>query len=483
MERARRVRAGEGDKMKGYSELLASFVAGIDLDGVPLAVREKAKLIFLDTLGVALASSTMDFGIMALAVARSLGGGKKSRLIGTGDRVHPANAVLANGTLAHGLDYDDTLEEAIVHTGCCGVITALAVGEAVGAGGRQVLEAAIAAIEVMSKVGVVAPGRFHARGFHPTAVCATFGAVAAAGRLYGLSVAQMVDAFGVCGSQSSGIIEYLADGSWTKRLHPGWSAHGGIVATLLAREGFRGPATVLEGRHGFYKCFGGDGDYPWERLEELGRSWEIPKIAFKSYPCGSISHPYMDCALRLRQKYLPRVDDIDEVWCRTAEGPVPRLWEPIADKRRPKTSYGAKFSLPYSIACMLVRGKAGLEEFSDAAIQDGEILRVAAKVGYELDPSIDYPRHFSGHVTIRMKDGRTFEENQPHPRGGLEDPLPPAEIEEKFRANAALALTDKKAEQIVAALKNLETLGAVTDLTRLFAARPRRDTQTGAAGV
>ena len=398
---------------------------------------------------------------------------KQASLIGTSRKVHPANAVLANGTLAHGLDYDDTLEEAIVHTGCCGVITALAVGEAVGADGRRVLEAAIAAIEVMCKVGVVAPGRFHARGFHPTAVCATFGAAAGAGRLYGLSVPQMIDAFGICGSQSSGIIEYLADGSWTKRLHPGWSAHGGIIAALLAREGFRGPVTVLEGRHGLYKSFGGDGDYQWERLEELGRSWEIPKIAFKSYPCGSISHPYMDCALRLRQKYLLRADDIDEIRCRTAEGPVPRLWEPIADKRRPQTSYGAKFSLPYSLACMLVRGKAGLEEFSEETIRDQEILRLAAKVSYELDPSIDYPRHFSGHVRIRMKDGRTFEENQPHPRGGLEDPLPPAEIEAKFHANASLALGRKKAEQIVAAVKNLETLEAITDLTRLLASRAR----------
>jgi len=470
------------DRTKGYSEVLASFVTSLDLDDIPLAVREKAKLIFLDTLGVALASSTMDFGIMILAVARALGSGK-SRMIGTRHKVHPANAVLANGTLAHGLDYDDTLEEAIVHTGCCGVITALALGETVGAGGKRVLEAAIAAIEVMCKVGVVAPGRFHARGFHPTGVCAPFGAAAAAGRLYGLSVAQMVDAFGICGSQSSGIIEYLADGSWTKRLHPGWSAHAGVIAAQLAREGFRGPVTVLEGRNGLYKSFGGDGDYQWERLEELGRSWEIPKIAFKSYPCGSISHPYMDCALRLRQKYMLRAEDIDEVCCRTAEGPVPRLWEPIADKRRPKTSYGAKFSLPYSIACMLVRGKAGLEEFSDAAIQDQEILRLAAKVGYELDPSIDYPRHFSGHVMIRMKDGRIFEDNQPHPRGGLEDPLPPAEIEEKFRANAALALTDRKAEKIVAMVKNLETLASVSDLTRLLAARPRRHAQTGATGV
>ncbi|HWP60881.1 MAG TPA: MmgE/PrpD family protein [Candidatus Acidoferrales bacterium] len=459
--------------MKSYSELLGSFATALQLEGVPPEVREKAKLIFLDTLGVALASSTMDFGLMALEVARSLGGPKASRLIGTRYRVHPANAVLANGTLAHGLDYDDTLEEAIVHTGCCAVTTALAVGEAVGASGRQVLEAAIVATEIMCKVGVVAPGRFHARGFHPTAICATFGAAGAAGRLYKLSVPQMMDAFGICGSQSAGIIEYLADGSWTKRMHPGWSAHGGIIAALLARAGFRGPATVLEGRHGLYRCFGGDGEYQWQRLEELGRAWEIPKIAFKSYPCGSISHPYMDCALRLREKHSVRPGDVEEIVCRTAEGPVPRLWEPIAEKRRPSTSYGAKFSLPYSIACMIARGRAGLQEFSEDAIRDPEILNLAAKVRYELDPAIDYPRHFSGHVKIRMKDGRIFEENQPHPRGGLEDPLPPEEIEGKFRANAALAVSRQRAEQIMTAVRNLEAVPAITDLSRLLAGRGR----------
>src|SRR5215468_2512588 len=180
-----------------------------------------------------------------------------SCLIGSPTRVAAANAVLANGTLAHGLDYDDTLEEAIVHTGCCAGMTALAVGEELSASGKAVLEAAIAGTEVMWKVGLVAPGKFHARGFHPTALCSTFGAAAAAGRLYGLEQGQWGDAFGLCGSQSSGIIEYLADGTWTKRLHPGWSAHGGVIATLLAQQGFRGPARVFEGQHGFYRSFGG----------------------------------------------------------------------------------------------------------------------------------------------------------------------------------------------------------------------------------
>jgi 2-methylcitrate dehydratase PrpD len=451
--------------METYSETIGRFAGGLRLADVPPAVVEKAKLVFLDTLGIALASSTMDFGPMAINVARKLSGPKASLLIGTSDRVAAANAVMANGTLAHGLDYDDTLEEAIVHTGCCAGMTALAVGEEIGASGAAVLEAAIVGTEVLCKVGLVAPGKFHARGFHPTAICSTFGAAAAAGKLYGLSLNQWLDAFGLCGSQSSGIIEYLADGTWTKRLHPGWSAHGGIIATLLAKEGFRGPAKVFEGTHGFFSAFGGKNEYDFEKILELGKRWEIPRLTFKSYPCGSISHPYMDCALRIKQKYSPAAEQIAEVICRTAEGPVHRLWEPLADKQNPVSSYGAKFSLPYSIAVMLIRGQAGLEEFSEAAIRDTELLALAEKVRYELDRTIDYPRHFEGHVQVKMKDGTVFTEDQLHPRGGYEDPLPPEEIEAKFCANAQLALDENRVEEVVKLVQRLERLPTISILT------------------
>ena len=454
--------------MEPYSQTIARFLCGLKLEEVPQGVVDKAKLVFLDTLGIALASSTMDFGRMVTNVARQLGGPNSSRLIGSPLKVAAANAVLANGTLAHGLDYDDTLEEAIVHTGCCAGMTALAVGEELPASGKAVLEAAIAGTEVMCKVGLIAPGKFHARGFHPTALCSTFGAAAAAGKLLGLEPVQWIDALGLCGSQSSGIIEYLADGTWTKRFHPGWSAHGGVIATMLAREGFRGPATVFEGQHGFYRAFGGADEYPFEKFNELGRTWEIPKLTFKSYPCGSISHPYMDCALTLKQKYAVASERVAEIVCRTAEGPVHRLWEPLADKQRPTSSYGAKFSLPYSIAVMLIRGRAGLEEFSDEVIRDPEVLSLAKKVRYELDPTIDYPRHFSGHVKIVLADGGILEENQPHPRGGLESPLPPEEIERKFRANARLALSGQQLELIVESVKRLEQLSSITALSDLL---------------
>jgi 2-methylcitrate dehydratase PrpD len=455
-------------QLEPYSQAIGRFARGLSLAEIPQGVVDKAKLVLLDTLGVALASSTMDFGAMVTRVAEALGGSPDSRLVGSPSKVAAANAVLANGTLAHGLDYDDTLEEAIVHTGCCAGMTALAVGEQVGADGRAILEAAIVGTEVMCKVGLVAPGKFHSRGFHPTALCSTFGAAAAAGKLYGLQLAQWSDAFGLCGSQSSGIIEYLADGTWTKRFHPGWSAHGGVIATLLAREGFRGPAKVFEGTHGFFSSFGGPDEYRFEKLLELGRIWETPKLTFKSYPCGSISHPYMDCTLKLRQKYAPAPENIVEVVCRTAQGPVHRLWEPLADKQQPVSSYGAKFSLPYSIATMLIRGHAGLEEFTDQAIHDPSVLALAKKVRYELDPTIDYPRHFSGHVKIGMADGSVLEENQAHPRGGFEDPLPPEEIEAKFRANASLRLPPERADQIIEAVARLEEMPTITSLTDLL---------------
>ena len=376
-------------------------------------------------------------------------------MIGARSRVGAASAVLANSTLAHGLDFDDTREDAIVHTGSVAVPTALAVGEAVNASGRSVLEAMIAGVEVMCRVGLAVPGRFHARHFHPTSLAGSFAAAAVAGRLLRLSEDQLVHAFGICGSQAAGIIEYLADGSWTKRLHPGWAANAGVTAAFLAQSGFSGPETVFEGAHGFYQAFAGGHDEARlaALLDTLGRQWEIEQLTFKPYPCGSIAHPYMDCAARLRGQI--RLEDVAEIRCRTAAGPVPRLWEPLAAKHRPPNGYASKFSLPYLLAVILVKGRATLAEFTDEAVQDPDVLRVAARVGYELDASIDYPRQFVGHVAARLRDGRLVEERQDRPRGGPDHPIPKADLEEKFRGNAALAVPREQAERVIQAAGRL----------------------------
>jgi 2-methylcitrate dehydratase PrpD len=443
---------------------LARFVTGLALDDVPVPVVAKASLLALDTLGNALAAAREDFGRAVLGVAERLGGAPESTLLGGPTRVAAANAVLANATLAHGLDFDDTREDAIVHTGCVAVTTALAVGEAVGAGGRAVLEALIAAVEVMCRVGLAVPGALHARHFHPTAIASSFAAAAAAARLYTLPEDRLVHAFGICGSQAAGIIEYLTDGSWTKRLHPGWGAHAGVIAAQLARAGFTGPESVFEGTHGLYAAFAGGHDAGRldGLLESLGRRWELLELTLKPYPCGSIAQPYMDCAARLRARARPR--DIAAIRCRTAAGPVPRLWEPLAAKHAPPNGYAAKFSLPYLVASILVRGRAGLAEFADDAARDPDVLAVARRVTYELDATIDYPRQFVGDVELTLADGRTLRERQDRPRGGPGAPLTRAEVEAKFRGNAALALSPSGVDGVILGIDGLVTRAPLTDL-------------------
>ena len=448
---------------------LARFVRDLSLSAVPPEVVDRAALLALDTLGSCLASAKMDFGRSVTATATALGGAPESTIVGTSTRVGAPNAVLANGTLAHGLDFDDTREDAIVHTGCVAVTTALAVAEAVNASGAAALEALIAGVEVMCRVGLAVPGKFHARSFHPTSLTGSFAAAAVAGKLYGLGEDELVHAFGICGSQASGIIEYLADGSWTKRLHPGWAAHAGIIACRLGREGFTGPETVLEGAHGFYEAFanGAEAKRLDGLLDTLGRTWELSNLTFKPYPCGSIAQPYMDCAHVLRQRHALDPGAIVAVRCRTAEGPVPRLWEPLAAKHRPPNGYAAKFSLPYLIATVLLRGTVTLSDFADDAVADERVLALASTIGYDLDPTIDYPRQFVGDVRITLRDGRTLEERRDHPRGGPDDPMTSAELTGKFRGNAELRLKAENIDEVIAAVSALAT---TPDLGRLLRA-------------
>jgi 2-methylcitrate dehydratase PrpD len=459
--------------METFAQRLGTFAAELAPSALPRDVAEQGIRLLLDTVGVTLAAVPEDFAASVHTVARRLGGPPEASLWGAPEQVGVAAAVLANGTLAHGLDYDDTLEEAIVHTGSCCATAALAAGEARHAGGGEVLAALVAGVEVMAAVGRACPGAFHRRGFHPTALCGAFGAAAATGRLLGLTPGELATAFGLCGSQAAGIIEYLSDGSWTKRFHAGWAAHAGVVAAHLAQAGFTSPRTVFEGTHGFYRAFGGeppDARRLTALADGLGREWAIQRLMFKAYPCGSINQPYMDCAARIRAR--PGFDPaaIRAIVCRTAEGPVHRLWEPLAEKRRPTTPYGAKFSLPYCIALVLVEGQAGVEGFAEAKTRDPRVLEVARKVHYVLDPTLPYPRRFTGHVRVELADGRVLEETQDAPRGGPERPLAPEELRAKFRANAARALP---AAQVETLLEKVLAIDRTQDVTVTAAALRR----------
>jgi 2-methylcitrate dehydratase PrpD len=425
-------------------------VAALEPSGIPAAVREVLEDLVLDVLGLCVAARGTDYAQAALAGIDDEEGA--CTVIGHSATRTAAGAALVNGTAAHGEDFDDTFEGGPVHAGAVVVPAVLAIAEREKLAGRDALAGIAVGCELVCRASLVAPKRIHKAGFHPTAVLGALGAAAGVATAMRLGERAFVGALGVVGSMASGIIEYLAEGAWTKRMHPGWAAQAGIRAVDLARHGFVGPRTVLEGTHGFYQAFAHtkESDADWSKLVDgFGEEWVANGIAFKPYACGTMTQPYVDCARRLAKKV--DVDSIVEVVCEAAEGTVHRLWEPLAAKQSPPNAYAGKFSTPYCVAAGFVLGHAGLDAFTEERVKEPRLRALAAKVRYEIDPDNPYPNAFTGHVRVKLKDGRVVEERQGHMRGGVEEPLTRADIEEKFRLNCAYGGWEKaRAEKFLA---------------------------------
>jgi 2-methylcitrate dehydratase PrpD len=395
--------------------------------------REIVEKLLVDVAGLCVAARHTDYVRAALAGWEASGA---CSALGHARALDSAGAAFVNGTAAHGEDFDDTFEGGPIHAGAVIVPAVLAVCEREKLPGKNALKGIAVGVELTCRLSLVAPKLIHKAGFHPTAVLGAMGAAAAVASSLGLSKKHFVDALGIAGSMAAGIIEYLAEGTWTKRMHPGWAAQSGIRAADLARNGFVGPRTVLEGEHGLYHGFARTTDGNWDKLlDGFGRRWVTETVAFKLYPCGTMTHPYIDCARRLAKKI--QLDDIAEIVCEAAEGTLHRLWEPLKGKQSPPNAYAGKFSTPYCIAAGFVLGNAGLDAFTEERVADPRLRAIAAKVRYEVDPGNPYPNEYTGHVRVKLKNGQVLEERQPHIRGGRHEPLSRADVEEKFRGNCA----------------------------------------------
>ena len=415
------------------AERLAQAIAALDSARLPAGVRRTCEDLAVDVVGLCVVARNMDYVAAALAGWEEEG---PCTAIGHARFLSASGAAFVNGTAAHGEDFDDTFEGGPVHAGAVVVPAVLAACERYNPGGRSALIGIAAGVEVMCRLSTVVPKAVHKAGFHPTAVFGAMASAAGVGAALRLTPRQIVDALGIAGSMAGGIIEYLAEGAWTKRLHAGWAAQSGLRAALLARQGFVGPRTVFEGTHGLFHGFArtADGDYA-ALTGDFGARWVTATLAFKPYPCGTMTHPYIDCARRLKAHGIA-ADDVRELVCEVGEGTVHRLWEPLANKQRPANGYAGKFSTPYCISHALVHGHVGLDAFTDEAVNEAAVLALAAKVRYRIDPDNPYPRNFTGHIRATLADGRVLEERQPHLRGGAQEPLSRADIEEKFMLNS-----------------------------------------------
>jgi 2-methylcitrate dehydratase PrpD len=414
------------------AEELAAWLAATRPAALPPTARETVRRLLLDVSGLCVAARQSDYIRATLA---SVDRGGRCTAVGHDGGFDAFGAALVNGTAAHGEDFDDTFEGGPVHAGAVVVPAALAASEREGLAGDRLLIGIATGAELMCRLSLVAPKATHAAGFHPTAV---FGALAAAGGVcaaLGLPAPAIASALGIAGSMAAGIIEYLAEGTSTKRMHAGWAAQSGIRAALMARGGFDGPRTVLEGQHGFYRAFAPSVKPDFEPLRrDLGRTWVMEQIAFKPYACGTMTQPFVDCAIELAQQGV-RADDITGIMCEVGEGTVHRLWEPLAVKHRPPTPYAAKFSTPYCMAAGFFDGRAGFAQFTQARIEDTAVLALASKIRYSINPDDEYPRNFTGHLRATLRDGSQREVRRPHMRGGVHAPLSQEELDAKFMDN------------------------------------------------
>jgi 2-methylcitrate dehydratase PrpD len=441
------------------AEELAQFAGGFSSERIPAAVTARAKHLVLDAAGIALASTTYDFAHRAMSAIAGIAGSGDAAVIGMPARLPLRDAALLNGILVHGLDFDDTHSGGVIHATASVLPTVLAVGARQRASGRAVLAAYVLGVEVAARLGAVAKGAFHQVGFHPTGLVGAFACTLAAGRLMGLGEKQLVMAQGLTLSAGSGSLEFLEDGAWNKRFHPGWAAVAGITAAALAQQGFVGARRAYEGRFGLFASHLQSHFDPANlalATAGLGDGWELLQVAVKPYPACHFVHACVDAAIALVHEQKVDPSEIEHVQALVPADVVKTVCEPAANKRRPANSYDAQFSIPYTVAAALRRGRFTLDELEDDALGDPAILALADRVNYEIDPATTFPRHYTGEVVVTTRGGRTFRHREAINRGNGERPLSEAAIVEKFHANAGRAVSHDRARQIAALLLSLD---------------------------
>ena len=437
---------------------------------LPEEVMTAARLHFLDALGVGLASAGSPIGAAYRAVAGELAKGGPATVLGRTATASAADAALINGGLIHSLEFDDTHTGSIAHGSAVLAAASLAVGEAQNASGAALLSAYARGWEVLIRFGLAAPNGFHAKGFMSTSVTGTLVTALMSAELMGLDEDRTVAAIGIALSQASGVMEFLTNGSSVKSLHPGWAAHGGIVAALFARAGMTGPETSLEGKHGLFRQFTGDeaaaGRFR-SLLGGLGREWHLPKAAYKFYPCCHYLHPFIEAAGKLAERGV-RAADVERIVCRVPQGEAAVICEPWETKQSPANGHAARWSLPITVAAQLVEGKVDLATFETPA--SAAVRSLARRISWQPLSGARFPERFEAELSYETKAGKS-ETVRIDDVFGNHTRSPGAEaVLTKFRSNAARSL---KSDAVGALERAVQDLSVARDLKALSAALRR----------
>ncbi|HEX3388037.1 MAG TPA: MmgE/PrpD family protein [Streptosporangiaceae bacterium] len=449
---------------------LADWLVSTPPGDIPAEVMQDATWRLVDQIGVGLAGVADESAQIVARLTRQRGGTPEATVIGFGGKYPAAAAGWTNGAIGHVTDYDDMHGVAAVHISSVAVPAALAAAEAAGASGLDTLAALSLGAEVALRIATGAPPhQFHHRGLHGTGVAGPFAAAAIAAKISGLGAEQATNALGMAGSRSSGLMQTLIDGSWVKRLHPGWAVEGGLTCAALAADGYTGPREVVEGTFGFFHALlhGDEQTFQFDQiLDGLGSRWLLPDTTYKPWPNGVWNHASMDGAAAIVSREGLAVADIERIDCHVPPICIPIVCEPRAAKLNLNSPYHAKFSLQYSVAMLLINGYVSVDDYTDALLANPAYAELAGRVFCHADEAMA-PDFFPARVELTTKDGRRYVEDVPAQRGTSRNPMTPADHRAKFMANASPRLGTERADRLRMELEHFRELDSIAHVLEL----------------
>ena len=446
----------------GIAVQLARHFASLDYRRLPENSKTGVKRLLLDYLGVAIGGSQSDSGLIACRYAQSDGGTAEATLIGNGARVPAAQAAFANAISSHSLELDDIDVLALFHFSPPVFSAALAAAEA-ECNGKQLITALVAGCEMMERASRASNPSLRDRGYHTTPVCGVLGAAVAAGKLWRLAPPKLMSAIGLAAAQASGILEFQGP-SMQKRFSPGPGARGGVTAARMAQFGYTGQETILEGPRGFLKAYSDKYD-PGKLVEGLDEPYQLD-IEFKPYACARPIHNAIDCALVIRNRDNPRLNDITKI--HVARHPS---WAHYHLEKTPKTFHAAQMNLPFSVGVAFKEGQALIDQYQDRKLKDPLIARLMNATEVSVDASL--PRGVSCRMTVTMRDGQQFESQVDYPKGSIQNPMTDAELEAKFTGLSLPVIGENQVAQVIELVRDLERCTDIRKLMKLTA-KPKR---------
>lgn len=447
------------------SRKFAEWALALSIDDIPVEVRRAASRHLLDGFGCGLAAARLDEVLSASAVARAMTAPEEATVIGAAARIPAPVAALANGSLVHALDYDDTHTDALVHATAAVLPAAFAVAEERSVSGTELLVACIAGYELVTRLGSAVRHGFHSRGFHATSVCGVFASALIASRLMRSDVDTTVNALGIAGSAASGSLEFLNTGSATKQLHPGLSGMNGIMAARLAAEGASGPDSIFEGDHGLFRSFADSRVDPEAITDGLGSGWETTRITIKPYPACQLSHASLDALNSIRDE-IGNFSEVESITFDVPAESVPIISEPEQVKKAPRTPYEGKFSLPFSAAALLLEVGLRPDSFDSGKLHVADTLAIAGKVRYRTTHPPVAAADAPGRVEVKKSDGSIVVGEVSASRGGPTHPLSDDEVMEKFRSNCADVYPFEDIARMIFEIQKLDGISALMSLVR-----------------